>query len=136
MLDGLVTGEGADVVAATGHLVGVDGGLGGEPGDEATGGVNTTTAIDAFLDESGVLTGVVVEGGDAPMTLGVGGFLFHGEDATVSIDLSNACLVESGLVFLVVAHHTGSLLVLGVADEVAQAEVQEVVACHDEEVIV
>ena len=136
LFDGLVAFEGADVVTATGHLVGVDGGLGGEPGDEAAGGVDATAAVDAFLDESGVLTGVVVEGGDAPVALGVGGLLLHGEDATVGIDLGHTGLVEPCLVVLEIAHHAGGVLLLGKADEVAQAEVEEVVTGHDEEVIV
>ena len=136
LFDGLVALEGADVVTVTGHLVGIDGGLGGEPGDEAAGGVDATAAVDAFLDESGVLTGVVVEGRDAPVALGVGGFLLHGEDTSVGIDLGDTGLVQPCLVVLVVAHHTGDVLLFGKTDEVTQAEVEEVVAGHDEEVIV
>ena len=100
-----------------GHLVGVDGSLGGEPGDETAGGIDATTTGDAFLDQASVFTGVVVEGGDAPVTLGICGLLFHGEDTTVSIDLCHTCLMESSLVSFIVAHDARRVLLFRVADE-------------------
>lgn len=131
-LDGFVAGEGADVVAVAGHLVGVDGSLGGEPGDETAGGIDATTTGDAFLDQASVFTRVVVEGRDAPMTLGIRGLLLHGEDTTVVVYLCHTRLMESSLVCLVVAHDARRVFLFRVADEGAQAEVQQVVTGHDE----
>lgn len=48
---GLVTGKGADVVAVARHLVCIDLGLGGKPGNETAGGIGTTTAFYALLDD-------------------------------------------------------------------------------------
>ena len=67
---GLVTGEVADVVAVARHLVGIDLGLGREPGNETAGGIGTTTAINAFFDEMAVFFCIVIEGRYAPMALG------------------------------------------------------------------
>lgn len=135
-LHGFVSGEGADVVAVAGHFVGIDRGLGGEPGDETAGGIGTTTAIDAFLDEMAGFAGVVVEGWDAPVALGGGWLLFHGEDQAVGIDLCDAGLMEAGVVGLVVAHDASGAFFFRKANERAEAEVQEIVAGHHQEVVI
>lgn len=80
MFNLLVTGEVTDVIAGTGHFVGVDGGLGGEPGDETAGGISATAFGYALLEELQILLLVEVEGRTAPVAFGVGGFFLHGED--------------------------------------------------------
>lgn len=44
----------ADVIAAAGHLHGVDGGMAAEPGDEAAGGVGTAAVGDGCGDAGGI----------------------------------------------------------------------------------
>lgn len=136
LLDGMVAVEVADVVAGTGHLEGMDGGLRAEPGDEAAGGIDAATGLDADTDEAGIGAGVVVEGGYAPVALGLGGLLFHREDEVVVVHLGNTALAEALLGLLVVAHDAGGGFPAGVAHEVDQTERQQVVAGNDQEVVV
>lgn len=44
----------ADVIAAAGHLHGVDGGMAAEPGDEAAGGVGAAAVDDGCRDAGGI----------------------------------------------------------------------------------
>ena len=70
------------------------------------------------------------------MALGLGGFFFHRKDQTVCIDFGDAGFVEFGFVGFVVAHDAGGALGPGVVEEFAEAEGEEVVAGHDEEVVI
>ena len=135
LLDGMVAVKVADVVAGTGHLEGVDGGLRAEPGDETAGGIDAAAGLDADTDEAGIGAGVVVEGGDAPVALRLGGLLFHREDEVV-VHLGNTALAESLLGLLVVAHDAGGGFPAGVAHEVDQTEREQIVAGNDQEVVV
>ena len=131
-----VTGEIADVITMAGHRPGIDLGLGAKPGNEATRGIRATTALNAFLDEMAVVPSVIIEGWHAPVALGLGGLLLHGKKLVIIGYLGNATLMELGFVGLVIAHDTGGVLRLAILDEVLQAEVQEVVSGHDQEVVV
>lgn len=44
----------ADVIAAAGHLHGMDGGMAAEPGDEAAGGVGAAAVGDGCRDAGGI----------------------------------------------------------------------------------
>ena len=113
-----VAGEIADVIAMAGHWPGIDLGLGAKPGNEAAGGVCATTALNAFLDEMAVITGVIIEGWHAPVALGLGGLLLHGKKLVIIGYLGNATLMELSFVGLVIAHDTGGVLRLAILDEV------------------
>ena len=132
----LVALEVADVVASSGHLPGVDGCLSAEPGDVAAGGIHAAAFLDAFLHEPCVLPRVVVEGRAAPMGLGRRRLLGHAEDAVVLIYGNDAALQQPLFVLLPEAHDAGGLLLVGIAYELYEAEVQEVVACDDQHVVV
>ena len=124
----------ADVIAAAGHLHGMDGGMAAEPGDEAAGGVGTAAVCDGCRDAGGIFCGVVVEGRTHPVALGLCGLLFHGHDAVGSVDFEHAALVEAFLTGFFEAHHARSLLLVCIAHEVLQTEVEHVVAGDDEHV--
>lgn len=124
----------ADVIAAAGHLHGVDGGMAAEPGDEAAGGVGAAAVGDGCRDAGGIFSGVVVEGWAHPMALGARGLLFHGHDAVAVVDFEHAALVEALLAGFFEAHHARGLLLVCIAHEVLQAEVEHVVAGDHEHV--
>ena len=135
-LDFFVAFEVADVVAGAGHLPGVDGGVGAEPGDEAAGGINTATGGYGFGYFGYIALDDIIEGGTAPLALGFSGFLFHREDAVIGIDLCYTALVELLLIGLIVAHDAGCAFLCGIVEELAEAEGEEIVAGHDEEIVV
>ena len=124
----------ADVIAAAGHLHGMDGGMAAEPGDEAAGGVGAAAVGDGCRDAGGIFSGVVVEGRAHPVALGLCGLLFHGHDAVAAVDFEHAALVEAFLIGFFEAHHARGLLPVCIAHEVLQAEVEHVVAGDDEHV--
>lgn len=124
----------ADVIAAAGHLHGMDGGMAAEPGDEAAGGVGAAAVGDGCRDAGGIFSGVVVEGRTHPVALGLCGLLFHGHDAVAAVDFEHATLVEAFLTGLMEAHHAAGTLGVGIAHEVLQTEVEHVVAGDDEHV--
>ena len=124
----------ADVIAAAGHLHGVDGGMAAEPGDEAAGGVGAAAVGDGCRDAGGIFCGVVVEGRTHPVALGPRGLLFHGHDAVGGIDFEHAALVKALLAGLMEAHHAAGTLLVCIAHEVLQAEVEHIVAGDDEHV--
>lgn len=126
----------ADVISAARHLHGMDCGLAAEPGDIAAGGVYAAACSDALGDAPGVLAGVDVERRTAPVGLGICRLLLHGEDAVVRVDLDDAALMEALVVGLVVAHDAGRTFCIRVSDEVGEAEVEDVVAGDDEELVV
>lgn len=124
----------ADVIAAAGHLHGVDGGMAAEPDDEAAGGVGAAAVGDGCRDAGGIFSGVVVEGRAHPVALGARGLLFHGHDAVVAVDFEHAALVEAFLIRFFEAHHAAGTLLVGIAHKVLQAEVEHVVAGYHEHV--
>ena len=124
----------ADVIAAAGHLHGVDGGMAAEPGDEAAGGVGAAAVGDGCRDAGGIFCGIVVEGRTHPVALGLCGLLFHGHDAVIVVDFEHAALVEAFLIRFFKAHHARGLLPVCIAHEVLQAEVEHIVAGDDEHV--
>lgn len=124
----------ADVIAAARHLHGVDGGMAAEPGDEAAGGVGAAAVGDGCRDAGGIFSGVVVEGRAHPVALGPRGLLFHGHDAVSGVDFEHAALVEAFLVGLMEAHHATGTLLVCIAHEVLQTEVEHVVAGDHEHV--
>lgn len=124
----------ADVIAAAGHLHGMDGGMAAEPGDEAAGGVGAAAVGDGCRDAGGIFSGIVVEGRAHPVALGLCGFLFHGHDAVIVVDFKHAALVEAFLAGLLEAHHAAGTLGVSIAHEVLQTEVEHVVAGDDEHV--
>ena len=124
----------AEVIAAAGHLHGVDGGMAAKPGDEAAGGVCTAAVGNGCRDAGGIFRGVVVEGRAHPVALGLCGFLFHGHDAVAVVDFEYTALVEAFLAGFLEAHHARGLLLVCIAHEVLQAEVEHVVASDDEHV--
>lgn len=124
----------ADVIAAAGHLHGVDGGMAAEPGDEAAGGVGAAAVGDGCRDAGGIFCGVVVEGRAHPVALGLCGLLFHGHDAVAVVDFEHAALVEAFLTGFFEAHHAAGTLGVGIAHEVLQTEVEHVVAGYHEHV--
>ena len=124
----------ADVIAAAGHLHGVDGGMAAEPGDEAAGGVGAAAVGDGCRDAGGIFSGVVIEGRAHPVTLGLRGLLFHGHDAVAVVDFEHAALVEAFLVGLMEAHHAAGTLGVGIAHEMLQTEVEHIVTGDDEHV--
>lgn len=113
----------ADVIAAAGHLHGMDGGMAAEPGDEAAGGVGAAAGGDGCRDAGGIFSGIVVEGGTHPVALGLCGLLFHGHDAVAVVDFEHAALVEALLAGLVETHHAAGTLGVGIAHKVLQTEV-------------
>lgn len=131
LFDGLVALEVTDVIAGTGHFVGMDRGLGTEPGNETAGGICATAFGYALFEKFQIGLLVEVEGGAAPVALGMGGLLFHGEDQAIGIDFGYAAFVEAGFVRLVVAHDASGVLGLSVGEEVMKAEREEVVTGHD-----
>ena len=68
------------------------------------------------------------------MALGPRGLLFHGHDAVGGIDFEHAALVETFLAGLMEAHHARGLLLVCIAHEVLQTEVEHIVAGDDEHV--
>lgn len=124
----------ADVIAAAGHLHGMDGGMAAEPGDEAAGGVGAAAVGDGCRDAGGIFSGVVVEGRAHPVALGARGLLLHGHDAVIAVDFEHAALVEAFLAGLMEAHHARGLLLVCIAHEVLQTEVEHIVAGDDEHV--
>lgn len=124
----------ADVIAAAGHLHGMDGGMAAEPGDEAAGGVGAAAVSDGCRDAGGIFSGVVVEGRAHPVALGLCGLFFHGHDAVAVGDFEHAALVEAFLVGFMEAHYAAGTLLVCIAHEVLQAEVEHVVAGDDEHV--
>ncbi len=131
----LITLQVPNIIAAAGHLPGVNRSLIAEPGDEAAGGVGAAAGGDGLGDAGHVAGSDVVEGRAAPVALGLGGFLFHREYAVVPVHFGDAGFVEAGFVGFVVAHYAGCAFCAGVVEEVAEAEGEEVVAGHDEEVV-
>ena len=124
----------ADVIAAAGHLHGVDGGMAAEPGDEAAGGVGAAAVGDGCRDAGGIFSGVVVEGRAHPVALGLCGLFFHGHDAVIAVDFEHTALVEAFLIRFFEAHHARGLLLVCIAHEVLQTEVEHIVAGDDEHV--
>lgn len=124
----------ADVIAAAGHLHGMDGGMAAEPGDEAAGGVGAAAVGDGCRDAGGIFSGIVVEGWTHPVALGLCGLLFHGHDAVVAVDFEHAALVKALLAGLMKAHHAAGTLGVCIAHEVLQTEVEHIVAGDDEHV--
>lgn len=124
----------ADVIAAAGHLHGVDGGMAAEPGDEAAGGVGAAAVSDGCRDAGGIFSGVVVEGRAHPVALGLRGLLFHGHDAVIVVDFEHTALVKALLAGLVETHHAAGTLGVGIAHKVLQTEVEHIVAGDDEHV--
>lgn len=68
------------------------------------------------------------------MALGPRGLLFHGHDAVAVVDFEHAALVEAFLAGLMEAHHAAGTLLVCIAHEVLQTEVEHVVAGDDEHV--
>ncbi len=133
---GFVGLEVADVVAGGGHEVGVEWGVAGEPGGEGAGGVGAAAVGEGFGDAADVGGAVDVEWWDGKVAFGVLGFLFVGGDEPVGVAGGDAgCLlfVEFGFG---VAHDAGGAFGAGEVDEALEAEVEEVVAGGDEEVVV
>ena len=110
--------------------------LAGEPGDKTSGGVDPAAAVDADLNEGDILAAIVVERRAAPVALGVGGFFDHRQDQAVLIDRGDSRLAELLDRGLVVAHDAGRALRAGVVDKAHEAEIQQVVAGDDQEVVV
>ena len=92
--------------------------------------------MDAFIHQREILLPIDIEWRAAPVALGLGGFLFHREDAVIGIDLCHTALVELLLIGLIVAHDAGCAFLCGIVEELAEAKGEEVVAGHDEEVVV
>lgn len=124
----------ADVIAAAGHLHGVDGGMAAEPGDEAAGGIGAAAVGDGCRDAGGIFSGVVVEGWTHPVALGLCGLFFHGHDAVAVVDFEHAALVEAFLIRFFEAHYAAGTLLVCIAHEVLQTEVEHVVAGDHEHV--
>lgn len=68
------------------------------------------------------------------MALGLCGLLFHGHDAVIVVDFEHAALVEAFLIGFSEAHHARGLLLVCIAHEVLQTEVEHVVAGNHEHV--
>ncbi len=124
--------EVADVVTVTGHLHGMDGDLGAEPGDVTAGGIGAAALTNAFADELSILRGVVIERWTGPMRSWSGRFLRHLGDEVFIVDSDDAALEEALVGRLVVAHDAGRAFLLGITDEVGETEVEDVVTCYDE----
>ena len=131
-LDFFVGGEVADVVAAAGHLHGMDGNLMAEPGDVAAGGIGAATGCDALGYEVGIGSGIVVEGRAGPVGSWGGGLLGHLGDEVVVIDGDDTALQETFCRGLVEVHDAGRAFVLGVADEACEAEIEDIITGKDE----
>ena len=87
--------EVADVVTVTGHLHGMDGDLGAEPGDVTAGGIGAAALTDAFADELGILSSVVIKGRTSPVRGWSGRFLRHLSDEVIIVDSDDAALEEA-----------------------------------------
>ena len=70
------------------------------------------------------------------MAPGRGRLLLHRQDAVLRIHLHDAALVQAGLLRLVIAHDAGRPLGPRIANETAEAEIQDIVPGDDQEVVV
>ena len=131
-----ITGESADVIALSGHLPGIDLGLGAKPSDETAGGISAATALNGFLDEVAIVLGEIIESWHTPMALRLSGFLLHGNEQVVIGHLGHTTLMELGFIGLVIAHDTGGVLLLTILDKVGKTEIKEIVTGHHQEVVI
>ena len=136
LLNLLVALQVADVVATARHLHSMDGCLGAEPGDVTTRGIYAAAALDAFLDEAGILLRIIIERRAAPVCLGHGRLLDHVEYAVVLIDGDDTALLQTLFVIFPETHDARGMLLVGIADELLQAEVEQIVTGNDEHVII
>ena len=122
LFDLFVTLEVTDVIALARHLVGMNRGLGAEPGYETAGGICAATFGYADRHQGEILLLIIIERWATPMALRVGWFLLHREDLTVCINLDYATLMETIIIGFVIAHDASGVLGLGIGQEALQAE--------------
>ena len=103
---------------------------------EVAGCVLAATVLDRMTNEVEIFAKIDVEGWHGPVGLRFLRFLGHFEHAVVVVEDDDAGALEFLDRGLMVTHDAGGLLLQGKLHKIAEGEEEEVVGCHDEQVVV
>lgn len=123
-------------MAGGGHEIGVERGVAGEPGGERAGGIRAATISEGLGDAPDIDGAIDVEWRDGKVAFGLPGFLFVGGYERVGVAGDNTGFLLFLQFCLGVAHNAGGAFDTGKVDKAMEAEVEEVIAGGDEEIII